>query len=270
MGSPIGDRYTQATSYLMLGAAFCNFGKYSKANEYNKKALAIFRDIGVRDEVAKVYSSQGHLLLSLRRVIEAKGYFEKALAISTSTGNRDQEAKDCHYLGCCFFMQEDYASGEEYIKKALTLSEDMGEINQQFIALAGLALIRMRENKIQEAISYFLSGIEKCETMRDSLLGNDQFKVSFLDYNVYSYRQLSRLLCATGNSNGALYVSELWKARALADLMLGKYSVQNRISSNPQTWAGLEEISAKECNGTCLCVSYICGFLKQPESDISR
>ena len=258
MGSLIGDRYTLATLYLMLGASYSNFGKYNKANEYNQKALVIFRDIGARDKVAKAYTNQGDILLSLSRVIEAKEYFEKALAITTSTGNRELEVNDCYMLGCCFLRQADYTSAEEYIKKALTLSEDMGKIYQQFKALNMMAQIRIREKKIQEALSYYLSGIEKCETIRDSLRGNDQFKVSFSDHNIQSYKELSRLLCVTGNANGALYVSELWKARALADLMLGQYSVQNNISANPQTWTGLEEIVAKECDRTCLCVSYDC------------
>ena len=119
-----------------------------------------------------------------------------------------------------------------------------------------MAHLRLKEGKIQEAISYFLSGIGKCEEMRGSLRDNDQFKVSFLDLNITSYRELSTLLCEIGNPTEALYVSELWKARALADLMSARYSVENQISANPRSWAGLEGIVAKGCNRTCLYVSY--------------
>ena len=73
----------------------------------------------------------------------------------------------------------------------------------------------MKEGKIQEAISCFLSGIEKCEQVRGSLRDNDKFKIFFSDFNINSYRDLSMLLCVNGNPNIALYVSELSRARAL-------------------------------------------------------
>ena len=93
--------------------------------------------------------------------------------------------------------------------------------------------------------------------MRRSLRDNDQFKISFSDTKINSYRDLSALLCQTAeNSYEALYVSELGKARALADLMSTQYSVQNGISADPQTWTGIERNMDKESNCTCLYVSY--------------
>ena len=116
--------------------------------------------------------------------------------------------------------------------------------------------VRIVEGKIQEAISYFHSTIEKCEKMYASLCDNDKYKISFLDCNVRCYRELSKLLFVTGNPTAALYASELSRARALADLMSATYSVKNQISLKPLTWTGLEGIVAKGCNQTFLYVSY--------------
>ncbi|XP_020632511.1 tetratricopeptide repeat protein 28-like [Orbicella faveolata] len=258
MGKEIGARCTVALSYLKLGDKFLRFGKYSKANECNQKALVIFREIGDRVGVAKFYFNQGAVLDSIGNLISAKEYFEKALAISKEIGSKLLEAWGCYILGRYFFRQAKYASAEDYVKKGLTLSEEMGDIKAQFQSLTMMAKIRMNEGKTQEAISYFRSGIEICETMHDSLRDNDQFKISFLDDNILSYRQLSCLLCANGRPGEGLYISELSKARALADLMLARYFAQNKISANPRTWVGLEGIVAKECNRTCLFVSYHC------------
>ena len=76
------------------------------------------------------------------------------------------------------------------------------------------------------------------------------------------------LLCKTGNPNKALYVSELSRARALADLMstrYSQYSVENQISADPRTWVGLSSIVAKECNRTCLYYSYHSGSIHTHE-----
>ena len=103
---------------------------------------------------------------------------------------------------------------------------------------------------------HFLSGIEKCEEIRHSLRDNDLFKISFSDRNIRSYRDLIMLLCEIENPTEALYVSELSRARALADLTSTQYSLENKISAHRRTWADLEGIVSKECNRTCLYVSY--------------
>ena len=254
----IGDRRTLAISYSHLGIKFYRLGKYNKANEYNKKALLIFRDIGNRESAAYVYMTQGAVEHAVGSLINAKDYFEKALAISKELGNRHLEAGACLSLGRFFYIKAEYVRAEEYIKKGLTLSEEIGDIATQSHALQMMANLRIEDGKIQEAISYFLSCIEKCEKMRDSLCDHDQFKISFSDCNTDSYRILSSLLCETGNLDEALHVLELLRARALVDLMSARYSVENKISLNPRTWAGIKDSVAKDCNGTCLYVSY-CG-----------
>ncbi|XP_020616417.1 tetratricopeptide repeat protein 28-like isoform X1 [Orbicella faveolata] len=258
MSRKIGTRHQLAISYHNLATQFWNFRNYRKANEYNKKALAILTDIGDKSGVASVYITQGLVEYAVGAHIKGKEYFEEALAISKEIGNRSLEAQGCFQLGQFFFVQAQYAKAEEYIKKGLTLSEEIGDIKCQFDLLQMMASLRMRDGKIQEAILYFFSAIEKCEEIRGSLRDNDQFKISFSDCNILSYRQLSSLLSATGNPEEALYVSELSRARALADLMSARYSVENKISANPRRCAAIEGIVAKQCNRTCLYVSYSC------------
>ena len=52
---------------------------------------------------------------------------------------------------------------------------------------------------------------------------------------------------------------ELRRARTLADLMSAQYCVRNQVSSNPQSWAGIERIIEKESNCACLYISYFSG-----------
>ncbi|KAL9986305.1 hypothetical protein ACROYT_G000437, partial [Oculina patagonica] len=67
---------------------------------------------------------------------------------------------------------------------------------------------------------------------------------------------LSAFFCFSGNPDNALYVLELARARALADLMATQYSVESEISANPQSWIGIENIMKKESNCVCLYISY--------------
>jgi len=259
----IEDRRGEAASCANLGAVFHSVGEYEKAREHLEKSLAIQKEIGDRNGEATsygylgtVYTSFGEYGKAVHAHTKGKEYFEKALTISKEIGNWKLQADGCLKLGHFFLKQAKYERAEQYIEKGLTLSKEIGYINGQFLSLELMAHLRMRDGKIQEAISYFLSGIEKCEEMRSSLRDNDQFKISFSDRNIRSYRDLSTLICAIGSPTEALCVSEFSKARALADLMSALYSVPNQISADPRTWLDLESIVGKEYNGTCLYVSY--------------
>ena len=69
------------------------------------------------------------------------------------------------------------------------------------------------------------------------------------------YLLLCRLLTATGSINEALYVAELGRSRALADILSDKYSVEKEVSVNPKSWVGVENIMSKNAHSSCLYVS---------------
>ena len=255
-GRYIGTRITVAKSYQNLGGSFLRLGKYSKANEYNQKALSIFTDIGDREGVASVCVNQACVEQAVGNLIKAKEYFEKALALNKEIGNRENEARNYLSLGGFLFLQSDYDGMEEYIIKAIALSEKIGDNETQLQSFILMAELRKRQRKIKEAIWYLHSCIAKCEEIRGFLHDNDQFKISFSDHQASRYRNLCKLLCATGKPVEALYVSELLKARALADLMSAQYSLKNQISADPRAWADLEGILDNVCNCICLYVSY--------------
>ncbi|XP_078370535.1 uncharacterized protein LOC144654306 [Oculina patagonica] len=291
-----GDRYGEATAYGNLGTAFVNLGEYVKAEECLENALAIKKEIGDRDGEGRSYGSLGNVFLSLGKYATAKDYFEKALAISKETGYRNGEAICYGNLGKVFFFIGDYVKAEEhyekaleirkeigsldgeaayygnlggvficlgeyvkakdYLEKALAMSKEIGNVEQQFVSLYKLAQLKFYQGKTQEAFSYLHSSICKCEELRGFLGDNDQFKINFSDLRGFPYWKLSEMFCDSGNPYEALYVAELGRARALADLMSAQYSVKNQVSVNPQSRAGIEQIMKKESSCTCLYISY--------------
>ena len=188
--------------------------------------------------------------------VKVKEYCGKAIAISKEIGLRHTQANCYFLLGNVLFEEGEYDEADDYFKKSLAISEDIGNIAGHFHSHRVLVQVILKEGKIKKAVSYLLTAIEKCEKMRGSLRDNDHWKISFTDRNMSSYHDLCRLLCETGNPQPALYVSELGKARALADLMSAKYSVKNQVSANPQTWSGIESVMERERNCSCLYVSY--------------
>ena len=252
----IGDKEGEAASFGNLGTVFQSLGEYDKAREYLEKALAIRIEIGDRAGEASSYGNLGAVFLSLGEYDKARGYLEKALAIRVEIGDKEGEAADYGNLGRVFQSFGDYVMAERFLEKALSISKDIKGFHSELKLLSNLTVLKLSQKKMEEAFDCLRLCVNKSEDLRGFLKDNDQFKISLLDVHDFPYQTLSAFFCYSGYPNNALYVLELSRARALADLMATQYSVLMQISSNPQSWIGIENILKKESNCACLYISY--------------
>jgi len=256
-----GDRAGEAAGYLNLGTVFQSLREYEKAKEHLDKALGIFTKIGDRAGQVANYQNLGTVFLSLGEYDKAKDYFAKALAMSRETGDRAKEEVCYGRLGTLFQSLGEYDKAEDYFERALSISRDIGTLDKEIHSLCNLTVVKLSQGKMQEAFDCLLLSMDKSESLRGFLRDNDEFKISFSDVHNFPYRNLSLMYCFSGNSNKALYVLELARARALADLMTTQYFIKWQISAKPTSWFGVENIMKKERNCTCLYISYYAQFV---------
>ena len=251
----IGDKNGEAAVYGNLGTVFNYLGEYVKAEEYLQKALVITKEIGDKKGEASSYGNLGTVFQSLGEYVKAEEYHQKALVITKEIGDKIGEASSYGNLGTVLQSLGEYVKAEEYYKKSLTISKANGCVFEQLQCHANMAGTFLLEGNIHEAVSSLSVSIEMLEKMRGFLRDVDEYKILLLDEHGSPYLLLSALYCATGKPNEAIYVVELGRARALADIMSAQYSVEKEISVNPQSWVGIEKIM-KESNSTCLYISY--------------
>ncbi|XP_020619302.1 tetratricopeptide repeat protein 28-like [Orbicella faveolata] len=252
----IGDRNGEATSSLNLGNVFLSLGKYEEAKDCFENALTIAKEIGCRKIEESSNGSLGNVFSSIGDFVKAKEYQEKALLLSKEIGSRDGEAAAYGNLGNVFLSLGEYAQAEYCLQKALAVSQEIADVQNQFACLCKLTQVKFLEQNNEEALLYLLSSIHKCEKLRLFLGDNDHFKIHFSDEHRFPYWMLSQMLCAAGIPQEALYIAELGRARALADLMSAQYSVENQISADPQSWVRLDRIVKKESTSTFLYLSH--------------
>ena len=241
----IGDRAMEAQIYGNLGAVYHCLGDHDEANKYLEEGLEIRKEIGDRLGESTDYGNLGVLYRVIGKYPEAKEYHEKALAIKKEVGDRAGEALDYGNLATACTYLGQYGKVEEYLKKAIAITYESGDVVGQVQLLCKLAMLKISEGNFLEAYLYLLQSIKNCEEARSLLENNDQFKIYFADKHNFPYWILSKTLCSTGNHIEAMHVSELGRARALADLMAAQYSVENEISVDPQSWVGIENIMKK-------------------------
>ena len=252
----IGDKEGEATDYGNLGTVFQSLGEYDKAREYLEKALAIRVEIGDKQGEASCYGNLGTVFQSLGEYEKAREYYEKALAIRVEIGDKGGEAADYGNLGSVFQNFGDYVMAERYFETAISISKDIKDLHSELQHLCNLTFSKLLQGNMEEAFDCLRLCVNKSEDLRGLLQDNDQFKVSLLDVHDFPYQTLSAFFCFSGFPNSALYILELSRARALAELMATQYSVEMKISANPQSWIGIENILRKESNCACLYISY--------------
>ena len=223
----IGDRKGEASCYEKTGGKFVRLGEYDKAEKFLQKSLDIRQEIGDRKGEASCHGKLGTVFRCLGEYKKAQEYLQKAVEIVKEIGDRREEAIHCRNLGNIFQSLGDYAKAGEHHVKALVMSQEIGDIEAEFNCFFELAVNALLEGNIDGASLYLFASIQTCEIIRTSLRDNDQFKVSFLDAGyVLPYRMLSELYRSVGCPTLALWIVELGRGRALADLLSAHYSFQ--------------------------------------------
>ena len=252
----IGDKRGEASSYGNLGNVFQSLGQCDEAKEHLEKALAIKIQIGDKNGEASLYGNLGNVFQSLGQYDKAKEYLEKALAIRIQIGDKRGEAADYGNLAVLCQSVGEFVAAEDFGEMALSIARDIKELTKEFEILCLLTIVKICQHKVQEAFDCMFLSLKKSESLRSFLRNNDDFKVSSSDVREFPYQSLSAFFCILANPNDGLYVLELARARALADLMSSQYSVEGQISADPQSWTGIENIMKKESNSSCLYISY--------------
>ena len=269
-----GDKELEAICYRKLGDTFQSLCQYVNAKESYENALAIAEKNGYKELEAQCYGELGQTFWFLHEYAKAKESLEKALVIAKENGNKKATAMCYGRLGGTFKSLGEYVKAKESFENALEIAEEngyreleaecynrlnyrqIGDIEEEPYCNWCISRCMTRESNITELKSVLRAIINKSEGIRNSLPDHDQFKVSFFESFVDFYREFCRLLCHTGNTNDSLYIEELRRARALADLMSAQYSVEKQMSVDLQKWVGPERILEKESNCACLYISY--------------
>ena len=248
----IGHRNLEADCYVSVGSIFVSQGEYVKAKEHSEKGLAIAEKTGERKIEAKCYAILGSIFESQGEYVKAKEHHEKALAIAEKIGDRKTEARCCVFLGVTFESLGEDVKSKEWFENACVLFKKYGNIQHESLLYLHIAARMFSKGNISEAKSSF----NNVEVMR-RLQVHDKSKISYFDRIFSGYRKLSQFLCDKADfSFEAFYTEEFGRARALTDLMAALYSVENEIPVSPETWDDVQSIVKKECNCSCLYISY--------------
>ena len=252
----IGDWKTKANCFSRLGSIFQTLGEYVKAKEYQEKALVIAKKIGDKEIEAACYGNLETNSYSLCEYVKAKEYCEKNFAVAEKIASKGAEAACSEHQGKILVLLGEFVKAKDSLERALALYRETGQIEREPLLHLLISVCLMTAGNMPEAKSHFFACISKGEVIRRFLKDHEQFKISYFDKIGHLYRIISFALCFRGNPYESLYAEEIGRARALADLMSGQYSIENEISVPTQVPAGIEKIMKTQNDCACLYISY--------------
>ena len=123
----IGDKRGEATCYGNLGTVYHSLGEYQKAEEHVNSALVIMKKIGHKKGEAVCYGSLGSMSQSLGEYGKAEEYQMKGLAIRQEIGDKHGEATCYGNLGTLCLSLGEYKKAEEHVNSALVIMKEIGD-----------------------------------------------------------------------------------------------------------------------------------------------
>ncbi|XP_044184670.1 tetratricopeptide repeat protein 28-like isoform X1 [Acropora millepora] len=249
-----GDKKVILQVYGITGNK-CQFeGDFLRAKEYHEKILSMSKRLGDKRCEGCCYHYIGQCHASIGDYRKAIEYYKRALAISEAIGDKNEEVVTKSNMGLSYLLQGKYREAEGCLNKALSIAEEMRDLESKSSVLANLAGLCILRGNNEEAFSHLLKSVKIIEDMRGSLGDSERYQIAFADKTVGHYRLMTSMLCGVKKFNLALSVSELGRARTLAELMAKQYSVKNL--------PGLDKIKLLDFHGmgkknSYLCLSYL-------------
>jgi len=150
----VGDRAAEATALTSLGFVDLRQCRHRQADDYLRRALALFRETGDWSGEARAVGNLGTVELQIGRYQQASSRLRRALVLFRKVGDASGEARALINLG---FVEErrghdQLAAG--HLRQALALCRKVGDASGEARALINLGLVEKRQGHDQRAAAH--------------------------------------------------------------------------------------------------------------------
>ena len=123
------EESSEARAKALYGAAQLAYvmGQYDRVELLHSEALAIFRELGDKRNVAKTLGALGRHLSQLSQYEKAKSLLAESLRLSREIGDKRGIASNLNYLGELARLNADYKRAETLYEESLALSRELGD-----------------------------------------------------------------------------------------------------------------------------------------------
>lgn len=268
----VKDKRQEGEINANLGNAYQSLGELTTAKKHLEKSLAITKLFGGKEAEADAFNNLGCLRHLLGEHTEARKCYEVSLALSVETGDQKQQMTTNINLGSLHLSDNEFQKAIKYFERALAISEQTGDAQAKTKIYCNLAGVYMVSGQDIPALKYLSASIKSLEKMRVLVGESEYYKIGIADENAVPYRLMIAVLLKLECIEMALNISELSRARSLAESMATQYSVEHLPGFNPNRWIEFGNvIQRKFCTGLSFCFVHenlLCWVLKPGKVEV--
>lgn len=244
-----------------IGILYLEQEDYDKAGEYLQQSLQTYQAIGNKAEAARALLNLGVTSQRRGDLDRALALFQQSLAAAMEAGNKDVMIAAGEGLGAVHRERKEYSAALDALEKSLALAREISDQVRiaeilwrkaqaqqatgnfaEAVTLAESALDLARQlqlpklsylaattlgqgyvgqQKIDQAIQTFSAAIDRIESMREHVVGEEQGRQLYFENHLTAYHSLIDLLIDQGQGVQSLLLAERAKARVLLDAFGG-------------------------------------------------
>ena len=163
----LGDRPDMAGTYGELGNTAHRRGRLDEAEDWYRKALTIAEELGDRPRMAGTYHQLGMTVQDRRRLDEAEDWYRKALTTFEELGDRPHMADTYHQLGYTVQARGRLDEAEDWYRKALTIAEELGDRPRMAGTYHQLGTTAQVRGRLDEAEDWYRKALTIAEELGD-------------------------------------------------------------------------------------------------------
>jgi CHAT domain-containing protein/TolA-binding protein len=179
---------SQAYTKLSINAGIGLLGKYSKALEYDEKALEFAEETDdlyglqkIPSQIAYEYKQVGRYSLSLK-------YCQKSLKISAlPEASRRESYRTYYFVSLTLYKMKLYETSILYQKEALNISNELNDKTFIHNANLSLGMINLSKERHVEAEAFLQSSLQNANSFPD-----EEEKVKAVSYSLFELGNLKR------------------------------------------------------------------------------
>ena len=176
------NKLYESYAYLSMAGVYNVSEDYKKALLFLNKAKSIREELNDTELLYDTYVNLGSIYLNINQVDSAMLYYSKSIDAAAKMDDEYCLASAYKYFGICYLQKNDLIKANTYLNKSQKIFEKYPNKIGQSLLYINLGLIRLKQKRYNEAISFF----EKSLTFNDPL----QYSINAYLYLSASYDSL--------------------------------------------------------------------------------
>jgi len=166
---PGAEKHSAAFQKLLNAAGLMAYHQsdYPAARAFFEKSLAITRQLGNRQNLAKVLGNMGLVATKQGHLARARALHEENLAIMREQGNQSGIAAAMHNLAIVVNLQGDFATARVLAEQSLAIKRQLGDPRRIANAACQLAMVVANQGDVAYAWSLNNEGLEMQRKLGD-------------------------------------------------------------------------------------------------------